>query len=130
MPQRLNSLATIEGQLGDRGLAADRKILEYAFGPSTARAREVLGCDQVLRVKRLNLANGEPFAVVTVWCPAEIGHHFSRHDVEQRPFYELVGITLARRHPDHRRGHRDRGRCRAAGRAARQPGAALRADHH
>lgn len=94
VPQRLNSLATIEGQLGDRGLAADRKILEYAFGPSTARAREVLGCDQVLRVKRLNLANGEPFAVVTVWCPAEIGHHFSRHDVEQRPFYELVGITL------------------------------------
>jgi serine/threonine protein kinase len=53
-------------------------MLEYAFGPSTARAREVLGCDQVLRVKRLNLANGEPFAVVTVWCPAEIGHHFSR----------------------------------------------------
>ena len=35
--------------------------------------RTVLGVDQVLRVKRLNLADGEPFAVVTVWCPAELG---------------------------------------------------------
>lgn len=94
VPQRLNSLATIEGQLGDRGLVADRRVLEYAFGPSTARVRDVLDCEQVLRVKRLNLADGEPFAVVTVWCPAEIGQHFSRHDVERKPFYELIGITL------------------------------------
>ena len=35
------------------------------------RVRKVLGVDQVLRVKRVNLADGEPFAVVTVWCPAE-----------------------------------------------------------
>ena len=28
---------------------------------------------QVLRVRRLNLADGEPFAIVTVWCPAELG---------------------------------------------------------
>lgn len=93
-PQRLNSLATIEGQLGDRGLSADRKVLEYAFVDSTPRVAEVLQCSQVLRVKRLNLANGQPFAVVTVWCPSEMGQHFSRKDVERQPFYELLGITL------------------------------------
>ncbi len=94
VPQRLNSLATIETQLGDRGLSADRKVLEYAFVPASGRVAEVLGCDSVLRVKRLNLANGEPFAVVTVWCPAEIGQHLSRRDVERKPFYELLGIEL------------------------------------
>ena len=56
----------------------------------------MLGADQVLRVKRLNLADGEPFAVVTVWCPAELGRT-CRADVEQPPFYELLGIAAPRR---------------------------------
>jgi GntR family transcriptional regulator len=56
--------------------------------------RRLLGVDQVLRVKRVNLADGEPFAVVTVWCPAELGAHLSRKDVERRPFYELLDVEL------------------------------------
>jgi GntR family transcriptional regulator len=48
----------------------------------------------VLRVKRVNLADGEPFAAVTVWCPAELGARLSRRDVERRPFYELLDIEL------------------------------------
>jgi GntR family transcriptional regulator len=48
----------------------------------------------VLRVKRVNLANGAPFAVVTVWCPADLGQHLSRRDVERQPFYELIGVPL------------------------------------
>ena len=54
----------------------------------------MLGVDQVLRVKRVNLADGEPFAVVTVWCPAELGADLSRDDVERRPFYELLDVEL------------------------------------
>ena len=54
----------------------------------------VLGTSHVLRVKRLNLADGTPFAVVTVWCPAELGQHLSRRDVERKPFYELLGVQL------------------------------------
>jgi GntR family transcriptional regulator len=42
----------------------------------------------------LNLADGKPFAVVTVWCPSELGQHLSRRDVEQHPFYELLGVAL------------------------------------
>jgi len=55
---------------------------------------ERLGTTQVLRVKRRNLADGAPFAVVTVWCPAELGQHLSRRDVERQPFYELLGVQL------------------------------------
>lgn len=92
--QRLGELATIEGQLAESGIRAERRVLEFAFGAAPARVARVLGSAQVLRVKRLNLADGDPFAVVTVWCPAELAHHISRRDVEEKPFYELLGIPL------------------------------------
>jgi GntR family transcriptional regulator len=92
--QHLGELATIEGQLAESGIRAERRVLEFAFEVAPERVASVLGTDQVLRVKRLNLADGEPFAVVTVWCPAERAHHISRRTVEERPFYELLGIAL------------------------------------
>ena len=92
--QRLDHLGTIEDQLESGGRRAERRVTEFAFVDSPAHVEHVLGVDQVLRVKRLNLADGEPFAVVTVWCPAELGRRLSRADVEQRPFYELLAIPL------------------------------------
>ena len=97
--QRLGELATIEGQLTESGIRAERRVLEFAFVVAPARVAQVLdlgqlGSGQVLRVKRLNLADGEPFAVVTVWCPAELAQHISRRDAERQPFYELLGIPL------------------------------------
>ena len=44
-------------------------------------------------MRRLNLADGEPFAEVTVWCPETLGSALSRDDVEARPFYELLADT-------------------------------------
>jgi GntR family transcriptional regulator len=92
--QSLGRLSTIESQMEADGLLPERKILEFAFVAANHRIRRLLGVDQVLRVKRLNLADGQPFAVVTVWCPAELGQHLSRHDVERSPFYELLTTPL------------------------------------
>jgi DNA-binding GntR family transcriptional regulator len=92
--QRLARLATLEDQLAASGIRPERHILDFAFVPADERAREVLGVPQVLRVRRLNLADGEPFAIVTVWCPAELAEHLSRADVERSPFYELLTIPL------------------------------------
>ena len=97
MRQRLEHLGTIEDQLAAGGLHAERKVTEFAFLPAPARVRRELELDdgeQVLRVERVNLADGEPFALVTVWCPAAIGQRLSRDDVERRPFYELLGVPL------------------------------------
>lgn len=94
LQQHLGELGTIEGQLEARGIKPERRVLEFAFERAPRRVVDVLHADQVLRVKRLNLADGEPFAVVTVWCPAELGHHLSRRDVEQHPFYVLLGVDL------------------------------------
>ena len=92
--QQLSELVTIEGELEAKGFEPSRHILEFAFETATKRVRAILGTDQVLRVRRLNLADDVPFAVVTVWCPAELGQHLSRRAVEHRPFYELLGVQL------------------------------------
>jgi len=92
--QHLDELGTIEGQLEQRGIRTERRVIEFDFRIAPTRVASVLGTDQVLRVKRLNFADDTPFAVVTVWCPAELGHHLSRRDVERRPFYELLGVPL------------------------------------
>ena len=94
LQQQLGRLDTIESQLEARGLRTERQILEFAFVKAPPHVAAKLHTTQVLRVKRLNLADGAPFAVVTVWCPAEAGHHLSRHEVEQHPFYELLGVQL------------------------------------
>jgi GntR family transcriptional regulator len=90
----LGQLATIEAQLSDGGIKPERRILEFAFEKASMQVAEILGADQVLRVKRLNLADGEPFALVTVWCRSDLGQHLSRADVERSPFYELLDVPL------------------------------------
>ena len=92
--QSLRSLGTIESQVEGVGKLSQRKVEEFAFEAAPAHVARLLGVDDVLRVKRVNLADGEPFAVVTVWCPAELGARLSRRDVERRPFYELVDVEL------------------------------------
>src|SRR6187402_2243464 len=63
--QTLGPLATIEAQMAESGRTPERKVLDFAFVGAEGRVRDVLGVDQVLRVRRLNLADGEPFARVT-----------------------------------------------------------------
>jgi GntR family transcriptional regulator len=92
--QRLEHLGTIEDQLHESGRRGERRVIEFVFENPPERVRNVLDVDQVLRVKRINLADGEPFAVVTVWCPAELAGALSREDVERRPFYELLDFEL------------------------------------
>jgi GntR family transcriptional regulator len=92
--QRLERLGTIEAQLERSGRDSRRRVIEFAFTAAPPHVASVLGVAQVLRVKRVNLADGEPFAVVTVWCPSELGQRLSMADVEQHPFYELVDCEL------------------------------------
>src|SRR6266508_2695183 len=58
--QRLMELGTIEEQLAASGMANERQVIEFAFEASPERVRQILRTDSVLRVKRINLADGEP----------------------------------------------------------------------
>jgi GntR family transcriptional regulator len=93
--QPLARLATIEDQMRASGVTPERRVLEFAFEKAPADVARALGTSQILRVRRLNLADGEPFAIVTVWCPAALGQNLSRADVERSPFYELLDVPLS-----------------------------------
>ena len=93
--QPLARLSTIEEQMRDSGAAHERRVLEFAFEKAPKDVAASLGTQNVLRVRRVNLADGEPFAIVTVWCPADLGQHLSRADVERSPFYELLDVPLS-----------------------------------
>ncbi|MCO8128427.1 GntR family transcriptional regulator [Acidimicrobiia bacterium EGI L10123] len=83
----LATLSTIEADLAAQGREPVRKVLSFRF-------RDLDG-EPVLEVVRVNLADGQPFALVTVWCPAELGRSLSRDDVEGATFYDLLPNELA-----------------------------------
>ncbi len=92
--QTLGRLATIEGQLEATGAVATRRILDFGFVNAPRRVREHLGAGQVLRVRRVNLADGAPFARVTVWVPERFGRSLSRDAVGERSFYDLLPVEV------------------------------------
>jgi GntR family transcriptional regulator len=92
--QALGRLGTIEEQLSELGLSSERRVVGFRFVAPTPQVRQVLGVEAVLEVRRVNLADGQPFARVTVWCPGEVGAGLSQADVERTPFYELVGVPI------------------------------------
>jgi GntR family transcriptional regulator len=92
--QVLGRLGTIEDQLGKLGLSSEWRVVGFGFVIPPSRVRQVLGVEAVLEARRVNLANGQPFARVTVWCPEEVGAGLSQVDVERTPFYELVGVPI------------------------------------
>lgn len=100
--QSLGRVTTVEAALQAAGARPERRVLEFAFEPASAAVAGALALgadDEVLRVKRLNLADGEPFALVTVWLPARIGGEISRNEVEFATFYDLLplrGVALGR----------------------------------
>lgn len=95
LPQSLARLGTIEDQLEASHRTSQREVLSFAFVPAPERAASVLGEGTVLEVTRRNLADGQPFARVTVWCPEHLGGKLTRNDVAASPFYDLLGLNLA-----------------------------------
>jgi GntR family transcriptional regulator len=94
LPQSLDGLRTIEANVRAAGLAPERRILGFGFVAAPPRAHEVLGVDTVLEIRRVNLADDEVFARVTVWVPESLATDLSRAAVERQSLYELLPTTL------------------------------------
>jgi GntR family transcriptional regulator len=71
--QALGRLGTIEDQLHELGVSSERRITSFGFVAAPARVHQVLGAEAVLEVQRVNLADGEPFARVTVCTQSRLG---------------------------------------------------------
>lgn len=100
--QPLGRVTTVEAALEAAGALPERRVLEFGFEPATSEVASALGLGagaEILRVRRVSLADGEPFAIVTVWVPGELGAPLSRADVERATFYDLLplrGVELGR----------------------------------
>lgn len=92
--QELHHLGTIDSQLRAAGMSSERRILSFRFVEAPRPVRDILGATQVLEVQRLTLADGQPFALVTVWCPEELGAELSRADVARASFLEQLPVDL------------------------------------
>lgn len=92
--QRLGRLGTIEAQLEASGVTSERQVLELRVVVAPARVRAVLNAERVVRLLRMNLADGRPFALVTVWCPADLGGSFTRAQLTEHSFHDLLEVPL------------------------------------
>jgi GntR family transcriptional regulator len=92
--QPLARLGTLEAQLGELGVRSERRILDFALVKPPEAVRRVLAVDRVLRVSRVNLADGEPFARVTVFCPEDLGALVSPAQVAKSSFHDLLPVEL------------------------------------
>jgi DNA-binding GntR family transcriptional regulator len=92
----LGRLGTIEDQLAELGVKSERRVVGFRFVAAPPRARQVLGAETVLEVRRLNLADGQPFDRVTVWCDEQLGATVSRAEIERAPFYEVLDVAIGR----------------------------------
>ncbi|MGZ8753421.1 MAG: GntR family transcriptional regulator [Acidimicrobiia bacterium] len=98
--QPLGRITTLEAALEAAGASPSRHVLEFAFETAPNDVAKTLGLAtglvgdgaETLRVTRLNLADDEPFALVTVWVPAALGEHLSRAAVEQSTFTDLLPL--------------------------------------
>lgn len=88
--QSLGALDTLEHQLAAAGISSEREVLAFGFLPAPEIAADSFGDQLVLGVERLIRADGEPFALVTVWCDAVAAAEISRAHVERSSFQELL----------------------------------------
>lgn len=91
LPQPLAGLITIEQQLESSGRRSERRVLDFRFIDAPPAVAAELG-PRVLEVRRLNLADGEPFARVTVWCGEDLAAPLSKAAVESSSFLELLDV--------------------------------------
>jgi GntR family transcriptional regulator len=87
--QSLDELVTIEQQLADGDITVEREIVDFAFVETPPSVAPLLGA-RALEVRRVNRADGEPFARVTVWCREDLGVELSRAQVARSSFYDLL----------------------------------------
>ncbi|MEM9655229.1 MAG: GntR family transcriptional regulator [Actinomycetota bacterium] len=89
LTQSLDSLMSIERQLGQLGRPLRREMTDFGFIDTPAQA-SMLG-PRVLQVGRLNLVDELPFARIMVWCREDLATDLSRSQVTNTSFLDLLG---------------------------------------
>jgi GntR family transcriptional regulator len=91
----LSTLTTIEDQVVASGRSPQRRLLSFAFVLASPSIAELLGCERVLEVSRLNLADNEPLSRATISVPDDLAEDLSRRAVAEHSFHDLLQVTIA-----------------------------------
>jgi GntR family transcriptional regulator len=90
----LGHLGTIEEQISRSGATAERNILRFEFVVARGRVAETLNVPRVLRVDRVNTAEGEIIARVVAHVPEELASGLSLAQVRERSLYDLLPVEI------------------------------------
>jgi DNA-binding GntR family transcriptional regulator len=92
--QSLRDLTTIERQIRAAGREPSREILRCAIVSTPPRLADVLTTDAVLEIARVDRVDGQPFAIATVWVPAELAAGVTSASLERHPLSDQLGLSL------------------------------------
>jgi len=76
-----------------QGLRVEVRVLEFGLSPAPAEVTASLGIstgERVVFAKRLRSVEGEPFAVVESYVPADVGGKLRLGDLEREPLMRLL----------------------------------------
>ncbi len=89
----LFGLTSFSEDMQRRGLQPGSRILDFsaiAPSPRIAQALQLRPEQQVFKIERLRLANGEPMALNTSYIPHHLCPHLSQADLETTSLYKLL----------------------------------------
>lgn len=104
VPQALGHLVPVEQAVAAAGGRPSRRVLVFEFVPAPGQVAKELGLadgDDVLHVVKVNLVDGEPFGLASVWVRGDVGSRITRAEAEQAIFLDLLpsrGVRLGRAH--------------------------------
>lgn len=91
----LGHLGTIEEQIARTGSTAERNVLKFEFVVARGRVAEALNVARVLRVDRVNTAEGETLARVVAHVPEDLASGLSLAQVREHSLYDLLPVDIA-----------------------------------
>lgn len=90
----LGHLGTIEEQVARSGGTSERNVLKFEFIVATGGPAEALGVPRVLRVDRVNTADGETIARVVAHVPEDLASGLSLAQVREHSLYDLLPVEI------------------------------------
>lgn len=90
----LQWLGSIEQQVAMVGRSAERDIRHFGLERADGAVAEALGVEEVLRIDRLNKADGEVLAHSCSWVPATLASGLSLDQVSTNSLYALLPTQI------------------------------------
>lgn len=100
MEEKLGKLTGFAEEMEEKGLHPSAKLISAKKMKTSVNVQKKLGLtsdENILAIRRIRLADGEPIAIENSYWPEEIGDMLLKNDLESAAFYQIIenqGIPL------------------------------------